>query len=74
MSATFNSAGTKILGLRKKLPPVLYDVSSPVKVGWSLDCSRDVILFYLKIHKTISSFLSSRGPSSTRTGTTTAAR
>ena len=32
MSATFNSAGTKILGLRKRLPPVLYDVSSPVKV------------------------------------------
>ena len=31
MSATFNSAGTKILGLRKRLPPVLYDVSSPVK-------------------------------------------
>lgn len=31
MSATFNSTGTKILGLRKRLPPVLYDVSSPVK-------------------------------------------
>ena len=33
MSATFNSTGTKILGLRKRLPPVLYDVSSPVKVS-----------------------------------------
>ncbi len=33
MSARFNSAGTKILGLRKKLPPVLYDVASPAKVA-----------------------------------------
>lgn len=29
MSARFNSRGTRILGLRKKLPPVLYDVASP---------------------------------------------
>jgi WD40 repeat protein len=31
MSARFNSAGTRIIGLRKKLPPVLYRIDSPVK-------------------------------------------
>ena len=32
MSVRFNQAGTQILGLRRRLPPVLYDIHSPAHV------------------------------------------
>lgn len=32
MSVRFNSSGTQLLALRRRLPPVLYDIHSPQSV------------------------------------------